>query len=188
MLIQLITQHPAAIGAVLKGTPTWVWGLLTALLALGLSQVRTREVSLARTTVLPVAMGGLSLLGTASAFGNSPTLVWVVLAWAVCATLMAALVGRRPAAHGTRFDAGERSFIVPGSWVPMALIAGIFMTKYIVGVDLAMQPSLAGDGSYSLLIGALYGLFTGTFAGRAARLWRLARGGQATSAAAAFNA
>jgi hypothetical protein len=183
MLIQLITQHPAAIGAVLKGTPTWVWGLLTALLALGLSQVRTREVSLARTTVMPVAMGGLSLWGTASAFGNSPTLVWVVLA-----ALMAALVGRRPAAHGTRFDAGERSFIVPGSWVPMALIAGIFMTKYVVGVDLAMQPSLAGDGTYSLLIGALYGLFTGTFAGRAARLWRLAMGGQVKAPAAAFNA
>ena len=36
-----------------------------------------------------------------------------------------------------------------------------------------MQPQLARDGQYTLVVGTLYGAFSGIFAGRAARLWRL---------------
>jgi hypothetical protein len=71
---------------------------------------------------------------------------------------------------------------MPGSWVPMLLIVGIFLIKYIVGVDLAMQPTLALDSRYVLIVGALYGLFSGIFAGRAARLWRLVARPAAASA------
>ena len=125
---------------------------------------------------MPLAMSALSLWGTASAFGGSPLLAWVLLAWAACAALMASLIGSRPAPSGTRYDAAQRCFHVPGSLVPLALILGIFLTKYIVGVDLAMQPSLALDGPYTLVVGALYGLFSGVFAGRALRLVKLAFG------------
>ncbi len=63
---------------------------------------------------------------------------------------------------------------MPGSWVPLALIVGIFLVKYVVGVEVAMQPSLAHDSSYSLTYGAIYGLFSGIFTGRTIRLARLA--------------
>jgi hypothetical protein len=56
----------------------------------------------------------------------------------------------------------------------MLLILGIFLTKYGVGITLAMQPGMARDGLFTLAVGGLYGLFSGIFAGRAARLWRLA--------------
>ena len=56
----------------------------------------------------------------------------------------------------------------------MLLILGVFLTKYVVGVELAMQPALARDGPYTLAVGTLYGVFSGLFVGRAARLWRLA--------------
>jgi hypothetical protein len=75
---------------------------------------------------------------------------------------------------GTGYDPAQRTFALPGSWIPLALIVGIFLTKYVVGVDLAMQPSLAQDGSYAVPVAAIYGAFSGIFAGRAARLWRLA--------------
>jgi hypothetical protein len=174
MLIQLLIHQPQALGSVLKNTPTWVWGLLAALLALGLSQVRTRSVGQVRMALTPVAMTGLSLWGTASAFGHSPLFAYVLLTWAAGAALMLGLVTTRAPAEGTRYDAVSRSFTLPGSWVPLVLILGIFLTKYVVGVELAMQPALARDGQYSLIIAALYGLFSGTFAGRAVRLWRLA--------------
>ena len=38
MLFQLVTHQPQAVGRILQGTPVWVWGLLGALMALGLSQ------------------------------------------------------------------------------------------------------------------------------------------------------
>lgn len=174
MLIQLITQHPQAIGAILKNTPSWVWGLLATLVALGFSQIATRRVSTLRMGLMPVAMTGLSLWGTVSAFSQSPLFGYALLAWAAGAALMVGLIGPRAAAPGASYDAGTRSFNVPGSWLPLALILGIFLTKYGVGVELAMQPALAHDGQYSLIVGGLYGLFSGTFAGRAARMWRLA--------------
>jgi hypothetical protein len=173
MLIQLLTQHPEALGTVLSKTPLWVGGLFAGLLALGLSQVRDRQVSRLRMAIMPFAMTGLSLWGTASAFGKSPLFGYVTLVWAVGALLVGGLVAMSSAPAGTRHDAASRSFHIPGSWLPMALILGIFLTKYIVGVDLTMQPSLAHDAQYTLAVGALYGIFSGAFAGRAARLWRL---------------
>ena len=59
--------------------------------------------------------------------------------------------------------------------MPLALIVGIFLTKYFVGVELAMQPTLARDGTFALQISALYGVFNGLFAARALRMWRLAQ-------------
>lgn len=174
MLIQLVIEHPQALGQIVKNTPTWVFGLLAALLALGLSQVRTRDVSAMRMAITPAAMTGLSLWGTISAFSASPLFGYVLLAWAAGAALMLALISPMSAPRGTAYNAATRSFTVPGSVVPLMLILGIFMTKYIVGVELAMQPGLAHDGQYTLVVGGLYGLFSGTFAGRAARLWRLA--------------
>ncbi len=37
-----------------------------------------------------------------------------------------------------------------------------------------MQPQLARDAQFTLVTGTLYGVFSGLFAGRAIRLWRLA--------------
>lgn len=174
MLIQLLLQHPQALGPVLKNTPTWVWGLFGVLLALGLSQLRTRSVSALRMALMPAAMTGLSLWGTVSAFGGSPLFGGVVLVWLAAAAAMLGLLARQSPPAGTAYDAARRSFTVPGSWLPLALILAIFLTKYVVGVDLTMQPQLARDSQYALITGALYGLFSGIFAARAARLWRLA--------------
>lgn len=174
MLIQMLVHQPQMLGPVLKSTPPWVWGLLAALTALGLSQARTRSASLARITFMPVAMIALSLWGTASAFGSSPQFGSVVLAWLAAAAAALAIVAPFAPPPGTRYDATTRTFTLPGSWIPMLLILGIFLTKYIVGVELAMQPALAHDGSYTLAVGTVYGVFSGLFAGRGARLWRLA--------------
>ena len=66
--------------------------------------------------------------------------------------------------------------------MPMALIMAIFLTKYFVGVELALQPTLAASGEFALQIGTLYGIFNGLFAARALRLWRLVRGSTAQQA------
>ena len=72
-----------------------------------------------------------------------------------------------------RFDAAHQVFHVTGSWVPMVLIMGIFLTKYGVGVAIGMHPELAQNSTFAMQISALYGLFSGVFIGRALRLGRL---------------
>lgn len=172
MLLQLILNQPQALGAVVKHTPVWVWGLLASLLALGISQLRDRSASLVRVSIMPVAMTAFSLWGTVSAFGSLAQLGTVLAVWLGTAVAVLAVVARGPS--GASYDAGSRSYALPGSWVPLALIMGIFMTKYVVGIELAMQPQLAQDSQFAHSIAALYGVFNGLFAGRAARLWRLA--------------
>ena len=175
MLIDMLIHQPQMLGTVLRHTPGWVWGLLAGLLALGLSQVRDRNASLARVTFLPVAMTALALWGIVAGFGNSPMFGYVVLVWLLAAALMVGAISPTAAPRGTAYDAASRTYRMRGSWIPLLLILGTFLTKYVVGVDLAMKPSLALDGQYTLVVGTLYGLFSGIFTGRAARLWLLAR-------------
>ncbi|MFN3439209.1 MAG: DUF6622 family protein [Acidovorax sp.] len=174
MLLNLLTQQPQMLGQIIQNTPFWVWGLLAGLLGLGGSQLFDRNVSLVRAMVMPVAMTGLSVYGLVSAFGKAGT---VLGAWLIAATLIAALaLWLQPTAPSDTLYAGSsRSFFIPGSAMPLALILGIFLTKYFVGVELALQPALTRDSSFALQIAVLYGVFNGLFAARALRLWRLAR-------------
>lgn len=74
---------------ILANTPKWVFALFAALLALGLSQLLTRRVGLARVTALALGMCAFSLYGTVSAFNAVPLalLAWLASAAAVLALL-----------------------------------------------------------------------------------------------------
>lgn len=157
---------------ILARTPAWVFVLLAALLALGLSQVRARQVTLNRAIALPTAMLALSGWGVVSAFGAG---AGPLATWLLAGLITGSLVFRRPAHPGVRYDAMQRRIQLPGSWMPLMLILGIFCTKYAVGVSLAMQPSLSVDSGFALPVSAAYGAFSGVFAGRALSLLRLSR-------------
>ncbi len=159
------------INQIIANTPRWVWVLLLALLWLGLSQALPRTTSLKRITIMPLAMTGLSLYGTVTAFGADPT---VLLLWLTSASLMVVLLMQRSLPEATRYDPASRRFAMPGSWVPLMLIVGLFATKYVVGATSAMRPELAHEAGFSLGFALLYGAFSGVFLARAARLWRLA--------------
>lgn len=156
---------------ILLHTPRWVFVLFFALLALGAQQLFARQATLRRVSLLPVAMLGLSLYGVLTAFAAQPL---ALVAWAGCAATAAALVARRPLPSGVRYDAATRRFRLPGSAVPLALMMGVFFTKYAVGATLSQAPQLASQFGFALGCGALYGTFSGLFVGRAARLWQLA--------------
>lgn len=158
-------------GQIFINTPLWVWGLLAALLALGLSQTRNRSAGLLRVTLMPLGMGGLSLYSTISTFGASPI---VLGSWLATALALVLVVTQFPVPTGACYDNASRQFLLPGSWVPMALIMGIFLTKYAVGVSLAMHPELKFQANFSLAIVMLYGTFSGIFIGCALQLIRLA--------------
>lgn len=188
MLIQLLIDKPQMIGPILARTPMWVWFLLAGLLWLGIGMFKGNTFSARRVAILPVAMTGLSLWGTISAFSQSTMYGYVLLVWVVAAVVLAAVVGMMPAPAGARYSPRDRTFAVPGSWVPLALIMGIFLVKYVVGVEVSMNPALAHDGSYSLTCGAIYGVFSGIFTGRSIRLARLAMRASAPGSAPTAHA
>ncbi len=156
---------------IISNTPKWVFALFAALLCLGLTQLRTRRLGLSRITLLAAGMATFSLYGTVSAFAAVPT---ALFAWLAGAAAVILILVNRPVPAGTFYDGASQRFTVPGSAVPLALMMGIFFTKYAVGVTLGMHLTQANDIIFALTVSALYGAFSGVFAARAARLWRLA--------------
>ncbi|OUM03386.1 hypothetical protein A8M77_06035 [Variovorax sp. JS1663] len=156
---------------ILLHTPRWVFVLFALLVWLGLKQMLTGTVSLTRVTLMPLAMTGLSFYGMLSAFGDSPV---ALLGWAGAAAALLLTVQRWPLPAAARYDAATRRFHLPGSAVPLALMMGIFFTKYVVAVLMAMHPLLHLHTGFALAIGLLYGAFSGIFAARTLRLWKLA--------------
>jgi hypothetical protein len=154
---------------ILTHTPRWVFALFIVLLVLGVQQMAPREVGVRRVVTLPLAMGALSFYGLFTAFGGRPG---ALLAWALCAAATAAVVLARRLPAGLRFDAQRQVLAVPGSVVPLALMMGVFFTKYAVGVLLSQVPALALQPAFVLPCAMVYGLFGGAFAGRAIRLRR----------------
>lgn len=148
---------------IVEHTPLWVWGLLAALLALGFSQVRDRDVGLARVTVLPLVMLALSFAGVTSAFGGRPA---ALVAWAVGIAIATRALRGLISVRGARWSPATQRLHVPGSWVPLVLIVGLFAIKYAVGVTLARQPALATHDGFAVLCSAAYGVFSGIFLAR----------------------
>lgn len=168
---------------ILIHTPKWVFALFALLVFLGIQQLAPSRPSLTRITLLPLAMVGLSVYGVVSSLGDQPM---ALAGFALAALGMATLVLLRPLPAAVSYDASTQRFSLPGSAVPLALMMGIFCTKYGVGVALAMQPALAHQMAVASAIGILYGAFSGLFAARSMRLWKLAlqaHGTQSTVAA-----
>lgn len=149
---------------ILKRTPIWVWPLFLLLLYLGFAQTRTRTVGTARLAILPVLMPALSFFGLVSVFGSNAI---ALACWLAALLLTAASMRAIGAPRGVTYSPDSRTFIVPGSWWPLALIMVIFFTRYAVAVALARNASLAHLGMFTVLVSAAYGLPSGFFVGRA---------------------
>lgn len=156
---------------IVQHTPVWVWGLLAALVALGLSQTRDREISPMRVTILPLVMIALSLSGVFSAFGHFPVALG---GWA--AGVGAALgFGRQfILARGAAWSPQGATLRVPGSWLPLMLIVALFSLKYFAGASLALHPELATDAAFAGPMSLAYGSFSGLFLARGLALRNVA--------------
>lgn len=166
--------------SMLHSVPTWIFGLFALLLALGVKQSFPQAVTLCRSTLLPLALLAVSLLGVVSSFGALPL---ALLAWTVGVAVAATTLGARRDLDRVRYDAVAQRFHVPGSWAPIALMMGLFAVKFAAGAALARQPALAASLPFALAASTAFGLFSGAFLGRAMALWRVARRSAAPRAA-----
>lgn len=161
MLLQVLTQ-------ILRGTPVWVFPLFLGLIFLGYLQSKPRELPPSRLSILPVALGALSLSRVLSAFGPEPL---ALAAWAagMAAALLLNSMLKQPA--GARWSAASGTFHVPGSWVPMLLIMAVFFARYALAVSLAMKPDLVHSAGFVSVAGFGFGLLSGMFTARAWWIW-----------------
>jgi hypothetical protein len=160
---------------ILQHTPVWVFGLLLALIALGVSQSFARSVTLRRITVLPLVLITWSLSGVTMSFGASPLGGQALLAWVTGVAASVLVLRGRVDVSAVTFSAAERRFQLPGSWVPLALMLSLFVLKYGAGVSLAMAPQLRQSLPFVVTASLAFGAFSGVFLARALALWSVAR-------------
>ena len=156
--------------AIVQHAPRWVWFLLVGLLALGVSLSFPRRITLRRAVLVPIALLTLSLYSVVSVFAQAPL---ALAAWASGIAAALALTSALDLWRGIRWSAADARLAVPGSWLPMLLIVGLFSVKFGVGVRLAMGPGLALDPGFAATLGMLYGTFSGLFLGRGVAMWQV---------------
>jgi len=154
--------------AIVTHTPTWVWAVFAALVAMGLQQMRTRDVAALRMWIVPIAMGSFSLLGAWHAFAGVGEAL-VVAAWLVGAAIGFASnwsldLPRRVSANA------DGSFRIEGSIAPLLLFVAIFLLRYAVGATLAIAPALASNARAAMLLCMACGLPTGLLVARSRKV------------------
>ncbi len=157
--------------SILSHVPLWVPLLLLLLIAIGLLQRRSRAVHPLVTDVVAVALLALSIIGVQQAFGLKPE---SVIAWIVGVGLAQVLGGRFFGADGLTL-ADSSKVHVPGSWVPMVLMMGIFALRFVVGAAQGAGLAFAFTTAFVVIISFALGVCSGGFLARALAIRRCAR-------------
>lgn len=151
--------------AILAGTPVWVWGLLAALIGLGLSRLRTRVTGVWRLAIVPMVF---LLWGLSSLVIRSMSLPVVSLAW-LAGFLVGGMIGWLTfRATGIDVDRRVRRLRMPGGASTLVVSMLVFAAKYVLAVSLAMHPQWAAP--IAALDLAVSGLSAGFFVSRFVRL------------------
>ncbi|SDX83578.1 hypothetical protein SAMN04515617_107133 [Collimonas sp. OK242] len=170
---------------IISHTPLWVWALLAFLIYRGVLASVDRELTLKKLSIIPLVMLALSWQGVSTVFGVTPL---PMLCWLLAAALAAALNWRLFRTDSVIAYPERGVLLQRGSWLPLMLMMGVFLTKYTVGVTLATHPALAHDAVFTALVCALYGVFNGMFIGRLLRVVSLYHSAKQIQAApAAYN-
>lgn len=150
--------------------PVWPFAILAALVALGHRQSRDRIVRPGTLAKVAAVMLAVSLYGVIAAFGAG---LLPVLAWAA-GFAASMLLGDRVLSPRGLAVAGD-AVRVPGSWLPMGLMLGIFSAKFALGFAAGMQAAALHDAWFIATMSTVFGLLSGAFAARAAAVYRFVR-------------
>jgi len=158
-LLQIITH-----------TPKWVFALLIGLIILGLLQVRTRQVRIPVAFILPAVMFLLSISGVIGYIGwKLPAL----LGWLLGLGLVTLVCIRFLNRNNVSFDSTTNKFIVKGSWIPLLVILGIFITRYWLGVATAMNFDILQRPYFYETLSFTLGAWSGFFIARGVVYFRV---------------
>lgn len=148
---------------ILQKTPLWVYLLFIVLLIFGIKQTKDRTAPRTALLLLPAGMMAYCLFDmiyTIGFYGHRLTL-WstgTVIAWLFSIAFLAP--------KGLKYNLTTRKFFVPGSWVPLIIMMGIFSVKYVQGAITALSPEITKTYLFASIFSFLNGVFFGIFAVR----------------------
>ena len=162
------------LGAILRGTPVWVFALAGYLAWMGIVRLRPRVTGVRRIGILPVVFVGWGLFGL---FRHDGAFAAALADWA-CGAAGGLLAGYGPRQRLV-VDRLRGLVLQPGSALPLVRNLALFGAHYALQVAAAIQPSVR-EGLMRWDI-AVSGLGAGYFIGWAFRFARTYRAAPETS-------
>lgn len=151
--------------AFFTNAPIWVWPLLVLLLFVGLRATRPRRAPVALIYSLPL----LGLLGLRSLL-SLPAPNWGFVLWGTM-LLLGAAAGYRLQTRWLVSRAGKFVNLRP-EWLTLMVVMILFWSNFVTGIVRAMAPELLSSPAYIIPLTIILGLGSGTFLGRAIRVFR----------------
>lgn len=151
--------------AIITGTPVWVWPLFILLVVLGLRARHERSVPSGLFYALPLL--GLSALNAVFGLSAGP-LIWAVFAAAYGAGSYGGYLVQR------RWTLGREGARVrlAGENLTLTMMMLVFGTNFVGGFLEAVTPQVYAGLSFQMIFAAVVALSSGSFAGRAVRVWK----------------
>jgi hypothetical protein len=142
--------------------PAWVPVLFVALAFVGYRLSQPRTVRPGKLLLIALAMFAWSLYGLLGSFGLAPL---ALLLWALGYGAALTLGVRHFTAQGLT-TVGDQVHL-PGSWVPLGLLMGIFSVRFVLGTAMAMHSPMLQDLAFIAGVSLVLGMLSGGFGARA---------------------
>jgi hypothetical protein len=150
---------------IITQTPLWVWPLFILLLVVGLRAARQRWAPVLLIYLLPVL--GISGVNTVAGL-TPPAVVWSSFGMAYALGLLS---GYRMQGHLIIEREGARVHLRGEYWT-LAVMMLIFGANFVSGVLEAVAPQMRDHVMFQMIFAAALAIGSGSFAGRALRVWR----------------
>lgn len=144
------------------GAPVWVWPLLMALIALGVSRLRDREMPVWRLLLLPAILIGISMITVLIGGLNAASLVAMATGLG-----LGAIAGWATMRNVAATRAGDGRVLVKGEFVSLIAILGIFASRFAAGILSATAPHILETTGVPELFTLLPVFFAALMAARA---------------------
>lgn len=144
------TATASMAGQIAGGAPIWVWPLLVALIALGGSRMRDREMAIWRLMLLPAILGAMSVF-----MAVNSQLAGSSVAAAIAGAVAGGFTGWWSLRNTPAMLLGGNRVRVKGEVVSMIAILVIFVARFASGAVSATSPGLASLPAVSAVFAAL---------------------------------
>ncbi len=145
-------------------TPTWVFILFIALLAIGFKQSKNRETSRRGLLLFPCFM---IVYSSFDLIFNIGVTVWGIFFWLIGFAIAWKVTHALLTPDITFCESDNKKLCVKGSWLPLIIILGIFSVKYTQGAISTLWPEKTTTVYFIVFFSFFNGLFMGLFSARA---------------------
>jgi hypothetical protein len=149
----------------ITGAPIWVWPLLAFIVWYGIRVSNTRAVPVIAIYLTPL----VGLLSINSVAGLPPSPV----AWPAYVVAFVCGIAAGHRLQGKWIISKEDGKVtLSGEWLTLTVMLVIFCMNFVGGVSAAMFPATYESVAFIGLFAIFAGLASGSFCGRALKVWR----------------